>query len=85
MPNEYNPDWVSPPGETISDMLDERGWRSTDFGKLMGMTQVEVAELLRGDMPISEALAERLAKEIGGTAAFWIKREEHYRAGANQR
>ena len=29
----FAPDWVSPPGDTIADVLEERGWTQAEFAR----------------------------------------------------
>lgn len=78
-PTEFSPDWASPPGDTIRDMLKERHcsptWLATRIARPHGM----ITRLLSGTEPLSEELAADLAAAIGGTKEFWLKRELHYR------
>ncbi len=32
----YAPDWVSPPGDTILDIIEERGWSQTELATRLG-------------------------------------------------
>lgn len=36
--DEFHPDWTSLPGETISDLLEERRWNQSSFAERMGYT-----------------------------------------------
>ena len=76
---QFAPDWLSPPGETIADVLEERGWSQAEFAQRIGYTPKHVNQLLRGKAPISEDTALRLERVLGSTARFWMKREAEYR------
>ena len=34
----FEPDWLSPPGDTIADVLEERGWSQAEFAQRIGYT-----------------------------------------------
>ncbi len=73
-------DWISPPGHTIADLLEERNWTQTELAELMGVSHRHVSELLTGKAAISEANAIKLARVLGSTVGFWLNREAGYRA-----
>ena len=77
--NRFKPDWVSPPGDTISDLMVERGVSRARFAVMVGLTLVEVGGLLRGEAEITQRLAKALERVFGVSAAFWMARENHYR------
>jgi len=81
MTSEYAflPDWASSPGETISDILEERGLSLNNFAELIGHTAEQARDLLRGRLSITSELAQRLEGAIGASATFWMRRETHYR------
>ena len=72
--------WISPPGETIEDVLEERGWSRKDFATRLGCSQKHVSELLRGTAPIHAEMAAQLSHVLGSTPDFWLRREAGYRA-----
>lgn len=76
---EFAPDWISAPGETVADLLEERGWSQADFATRTGFTQKHVHLLLQGKVPISEGIALKLEQVLGGSARFWMKLETQYR------
>ena len=77
----FSPDWVSPPGDTIADLLDERGWTRTEFADRLGTSRKFVNQLVSGKALIDEAIALKLKKLLGSTDRFWLNRESAYRAG----
>ncbi|MEO1147717.1 MAG: HigA family addiction module antitoxin [Cyanobacteria bacterium J06638_22] len=76
--SDFRPDWVSPPGETIHDLLEERGWTQREFAKRIGYTPKHVGQLLSGKAPISDETAIRLERVLGSTASFWLTRDAQY-------
>lgn len=81
----FAPDWLSPPGDTIADVLEERGWSQAEFAQRTGYTTKHVNQLIRGKAPISEDTALRLERVLGSTARFWLKREAEYREALARR
>jgi HTH-type transcriptional regulator / antitoxin HigA len=77
----FNPDWVSPPGETITDVLRARGVTEADLAHQLGLATADVQRLIEGRQKITTALAEKLAAILGGSARFWLAREQRYREG----
>lgn len=77
----FSPDWVSPPGDTIADLLDERGWTQTEFADRLGTSRKFVSQLMSGEASIDEGTALKLKQVLGGTSRFWLNRESAYRAG----
>ena len=75
----FEPKWLSVPGETMLDLLEEQGWSQTEFAERAGYTTKHVSQLIKGKAPISEDTAFRLERVLGGSAAFWLAREAKYR------
>jgi HTH-type transcriptional regulator/antitoxin HigA len=44
----FDPDWVSPPGDTILDLLEEKGWTQAELATRTGFTRKHVNELASG-------------------------------------
>ncbi|WP_127557742.1 helix-turn-helix domain-containing protein [Saccharospirillum alexandrii] len=76
----FAPDWVSPPGETILDIAEERGWTQKDLAQRLGFTDKHVSQLINGKVPLSIEAAQRLERVVGGTADFWLTREANYQS-----
>ena len=75
---EFAPDWVSPPGESILDISEERGWTQGELADRLGFTEKHVSQLINGKVPLSVDAALRLERVVGGTVAFWLSREANY-------
>jgi HTH-type transcriptional regulator / antitoxin HigA len=75
----FTPDWVSPPGETILDLIEERGWTQAELAVRLGYTEKHVSQLVNGKVPLSQDAAMRLERVLGSSAGFWLEREAKYR------
>lgn len=74
----FAPDWVSPPGESILDLAEERGWTQVELAQRLGYTEKHVSQLINGKVPLSVDAALRLERVLGSTADFWLAREANY-------
>src|SRR5262249_324734 len=77
--NVFEPDWLSPPGETIADLLEEKGWTQAELAERTNFTRKHINELVAGKVVLTPEAALRLEATLGGTAAFWLAREARYR------
>ncbi|MGE6580370.1 HigA family addiction module antitoxin [Vreelandella aquamarina] len=73
------PDWVSPPGDTIADLIDELEWSQRELAERLGFTTKHVSQLINGKAPVTEETAVRLERVLGSTTRFWLEREAQYR------
>jgi HTH-type transcriptional regulator/antitoxin HigA len=76
---DFAPDWVATPGESINDLLEERGWTQADLATRTGFTTKHINLLLKGKAPITEETALKLERVLGSTARFWLNLEAQYR------
>ena len=74
----YQPDWASPPGRTILDIMSHRGIDSEELTTLLHMSAKNVRRLLHAEIPITSAIAHSLANALGVTYDFWMEREAVY-------
>src|SRR3977135_4005453 len=75
----FQPDWVSPPGGTISDLLEERGLSQADLAERTGFTKKHINDLVHGRATINAETALKLEAVLGSSASFWLTREGQYR------
>jgi addiction module HigA family antidote len=75
-----NPDWISAPGETIADLIEEQQWDQIDLADRLGYNSEQLNQLLSGQMPIVQETALRLENTLGSSSNFWLNREAQYRA-----
>lgn len=78
--NKYTPDFVSPPGETLADILKERKITRTEFAQRMGLPKKTINQLIKGKVEISVRIAYKMELALFiPSARFWIERERLYR------
>jgi HTH-type transcriptional regulator/antitoxin HigA len=65
----FSPDWVSLPGDTILDLLEEYGWKQTELAKRTGYTTKHISLLINGKAPITEDTAIKLERVLGSSIA----------------
>ncbi len=76
---KFQPDWASPPGHTILDMMCWRGMKVIELANKLKLSGANVNRLLDGRLEISLSLARDLSDNLGSTVDFWIAREHIYR------
>jgi len=77
--SEFAPDWLTPPGETIQDLLEQRSWTQAELATRTGFTTKHISELIKGHSGLSEDAALKLERVLGGSARFWLNLESQYR------
>lgn len=74
----FAPDWVSPPGESILDIAEERGWTQAELAQRLGYSEKHISQLINGKVPVTVDSAQRLERVLGSTMDFWLTREANY-------
>jgi plasmid maintenance system antidote protein VapI len=77
--NLFRPDWISSPGETIADLLEEQRVSPAEFARRIGQPVGYVQELVAGQAQVTDEVARQLEAALGSSAAFWLARESQYR------
>ena len=75
----FAPVWVSPPGDTILDLLEECGWTQQQLADRLGYSLKHVNQLIKAKVPLTEDAAIRLQNVLGAPVGFWLTREAQYR------
>lgn len=83
--NAYRPDEVSPPGETLRELLEERGMSQAELGTRMGRPKKTISEIMNGKAAITPETALQLELVLGVPARFWTEREAHFRQSLARR
>ena len=78
-PNEYEPDVVSAPGETLLEAIQAVGMTQAELAQRTGRTRKMVNEVIKGKAPITPETAIQLERALGVPARFWNNRENRYR------
>ena len=74
----FTPDWALPPGESILDLAEERGWTQAELAQRLGYSEKHVSQLINGRVPLTVEAAQRLERVLGSTLEFWLNLEANY-------
>lgn len=75
----YQPAVVSPPGDTLAELIEERGITQAELARRMGRPLNAINEVISGNKEITEDTALELERVLGTPAHFWLARESRYR------
>ena len=70
---------AAPPGATLEERIEGHGISGIDFAGTLDITFDGMRDLITGTLRIGEDPANRLEKNTGPSASFWLKTEAGYR------
>lgn len=79
----FAPRWISPPGDTISELLRDRQISIHQFSQQLSQTIEETEALIQGRSAITLSIARKLQETVGGSVEFWMARDFRYRNNAS--
>ncbi len=82
--SSFQPNWASPPGETISEILASLNISEKEFASRIQLTSEAVSELLSGRISITLELARKLNRTLGASVEFWMSRDFQYQRATGQ-
>jgi len=77
--NEYKPELVSAPGDTLLETLETIGMSQAALARRMGRPIKTINEIIQHKAAITPETALQLEHVLRIPASFWINREQHYR------
>ncbi|MEN6565791.1 MAG: HigA family addiction module antitoxin [Veillonellales bacterium] len=77
---EYQACLAVPPGETLAEVLEDRGMPQNELALRTGVTSKHINEMIQGKAAISPTMALRLEQVLGIEASFWNNLEADYQA-----
>ncbi|MCS5709876.1 HigA family addiction module antitoxin [Candidatus Berkiella aquae] len=77
--NTYEPNSISPPGNTLAELLEEIGMSQKDFAKRCELPEKTINEVIEAKFSISPEIALQFQRVLGTPAEFWNSREFRYR------
>ncbi len=77
--NQFHPDIVFPPGETIRESLGALGMKQAELARRMGVSEKYIIDLLNGDAPLTAEVALLLERVFNVPSRFWTNLEQSYR------
>ncbi len=76
---EYRPDIITPTGETLAEVLEERGMTQAKLAERTGLARKTVNEIVKGKNALTPDTALQLERVLGVPASFWNNREQAFR------
>lgn len=76
--SQYVPDYVSHPGETLSETLEVRGMSQAELAERTGRAKKTINEIIKGKARITPQIALELENVLSVPAGFWNTRESQY-------
>ena len=77
--NQYAPDSVSLPGQTLQEVLEDRQMTQAELAERMGRPKKTVNEIIQGKAAVTPETALQLERVLGVPAGFWNNLERNYR------
>lgn len=76
--NAYLPEQVSPPGETLQEVLDDRQISQAELAERTGRPKKTINEIVKGKAAMTAETALQLERVLGIPASFWNNLERNY-------
>jgi HTH-type transcriptional regulator / antitoxin HigA len=75
----YAPDYAVAPGDTLAEVLVERGMSQAELARRTDLSAKHVNQIMQGEAPISTDIALRFERVTHVSAQFWTQLEAQYR------
>lgn len=76
----YEPDVVYPPGDTLQELLDERGLTQHELATRTDLPTKHINQLIKGAVALTPETALRLERALGTPAHVWNNLESAYQS-----
>ncbi|MFH1010857.1 MAG: HigA family addiction module antitoxin [bacterium] len=76
--NQYIPDSVSPPGDTLLETIEAMDMSQAQLAERTGRPQKTISEIINAKTRITSETALQLERVLGVPAHFWMNRERLY-------
>jgi len=63
----------SGPGEIAAGLIEELGITKTEFAARLGVSRVQISQILNGHSTLSPDMAHRFGRIFGNGAPFWLR------------
>jgi HTH-type transcriptional regulator / antitoxin HigA len=77
--NEFQPDYVTPPGETLLETIEAIGMSQAALAERTGRSKKTINEIIKGKAPITPKISLEFERVLGVPAGFWNSYESMYR------
>src|SRR4051794_34660340 len=75
----YDPDVVLPPGDTLAEVLEERGMTQAELAARTGLSTKHINQIIKGAAAVTPESARLLERATGLPAKTWNNLEVTYR------
>lgn len=75
----FQPNWCSPPGETISELIADKNLDVDNICRTLNLTAEDYRKLIKGSLKINSHIALGLESIFSVPKEFWLNREHRYR------
>lgn len=76
--NQYNPDFVLPPGEILQEVLETRGMTQADLSERTGCSLQTINDIINGKAAITPHIALQFERALDISDSFWNNLEHYY-------
>ena len=76
--NQFDPDYVSPPGETLLEAIETLGMTQAELAQRTGRPRKTINEIIKGRASITPETAIQLERALGVPSSFWNNRQRRY-------
>lgn len=73
------PAYPSHPGETLTEMLEDRDWTQREFARMIGRPEQLISNIVNGKSGITAETAVDFAEAFGMSPDFWVNLDSRYR------
>ena len=77
--NQYDPDYVVPPGLVLEERLDVQCMSRAEFARRCGRSPKLISEIISGKAPLEPETALQFEKVLGVDAGIWLGIESRYK------
>lgn len=74
----FEPNWASPPGDTIARLAAASNLSTHELAERIGFEEDLFAGIMEGRVRICDEIADALAEVLGASRRFWVKRYDQY-------
>ena len=78
MKNGLSREMIIHPGETLKEILEDRGMSQLELSQRTGVTAKHISTIINGEKNISVSFAKKLEYALGIEATFWINLQTNY-------
>ena len=79
----HKPDFVAPPGDTLSELLEEQKMSPSELAQRTGQSTKTINAILCGEKALTIEIALQFERVFDVSASFWLHRDQRYQAYTN--